>query len=66
MPEHLLKKMEHLELNGMFVPKNYGGADLMNTEALRLFQEMGKSFSLAELFRYLFSLWIYLLFNMTF
>jgi len=51
VPEHLLKKMEHLELNGMFVPKNYGGADLMNTEALRLFQEMGKSFSLAELFR---------------
>lgn len=35
---------------GLMIPAEYGGADLMNTEVLRLFQELGINLSLAELF----------------
>eukprot|EP00088_Acartia_fossae_P016636 TRINITY_DN1932_c0_g1_i3.p1 TRINITY_DN1932_c0_g1~~TRINITY_DN1932_c0_g1_i3.p1 ORF type:complete len:657 (-),score=102.47 TRINITY_DN1932_c0_g1_i3:97-2067(-) len=51
VPDHLLKKIQVLEMSGLLVPKEYGGAELLNTEALRLLQELGKSFTLAELFR---------------
>jgi len=49
VPEAVLTKMKSMDLNGLLVPEQYGGANLMNTEALRLFQELGADLSLSEL-----------------
>jgi len=51
VPEELLIKIKSLELAGLLVPKEYGGAGLLKSEAARLYQELGESFTLAELFR---------------
>ena len=50
VPEEILMKMKSLDLHGLMVPSEYGGAELMNTEVLRLFQELGVNLSLSELF----------------
>ena len=50
VPDEILMKMKSLDLHGLMVPAEYGGAELMNTEVLRLFQELGVNLSLSELF----------------
>lgn len=50
VPEEILMKLKGLDLYGLMVPAEHGGADLLNTEVLRLFQELGVNLSLAELF----------------
>lgn len=50
VPDEILMKMKSLDLHGLMVPAEYGGAELMNTEVLRLFQELGVDLSLSELF----------------
>ena len=42
--------LQGLDLYGLMVPAEHGGADLLNTEVLRLFQELGVNLTLAELF----------------
>jgi acyl-CoA dehydrogenase family protein 9 len=51
VPDQLLKKLQSLELTGLLIPRKYGGAELLKSEAVRLYQELGQSFTLAELFR---------------
>lgn len=51
VPEELLIKIKSLELTGLLIPREYGGAGLLKSEACRLYQELGQSFTLAELFR---------------
>lgn len=50
VPEEILIKLKGLDLYGLMVPAEHGGADLLNTEVLRLFQELGVNLTLAELF----------------
>ena len=50
VPEEILSKMKALDMFGLLVPNQYGGGELMQTEALRLFQELGEDLALSELF----------------
>ena len=49
VPEEILTKLKALDMYGLLVPNQYGGAELLQTEALRLFQELGDNLSLSEL-----------------
>jgi len=51
VPEEILVKLKSLDLPGLLVPSQFGGAELMHTEALRLYQELGSSLAISELFR---------------
>ena len=50
VPDEILAKMKSLDLHGLLVPAKYGGAELMQTEVARLYQELGADLSLSELF----------------
>jgi len=49
VPEEILLKFKSLDLYGLLVPSAYDGAELLHTEALRLYEELGGSLALAEL-----------------